>query len=594
MLRRVGILAVHGGEDVNAQNLSRRGFLAAAGATALTGLAWTPAQALSSSDPRATLPVPPGFPDGIALFQQGYENWVREIVFDEVWTCTPRDAGDVVRLANWAHANGYRLRPRGSMHGWSPLTLVPGQNIDRVVLVDTVTRMNSITVHNSPEAGHSTVTAAPGAMLGAVLSELQDHGLGFANSPAIGELTIAGVLAINAHGATLSADNETSVPGASFGSLSNLITALSAVVWDDAEGAYVQRDFLRSDPEIRPLLTHLGRTFVTSVTLQAGANYRMRCQSFVDIPWQELFAPPGSPGRTFESYIAKSGRVEAIWFPFTDTPLLKVWTPTPTKPPKSREVTGPYNYPYADSIPKPVTDLLAQILGGVGAATPLFGQAQLGVFQAGLAATNGADLWGWSKDVMFYLRATTARMTAAGGVVITKRSNIARVINEFTTWHDRRQKELQAKGQYPINGPFEVRLCGLDDQSEVMVESAGGPVISALRPRPDHPEWDTAIWMNVVGAPGTPGQAAYFREVEQFMRSNYSGDYATFRPEWSKGWAFTDKAGFVDDETIETVIPQTYRAGVPAGDNWDSARAAFNAHDPHRIFSNPLLDKLLP
>ncbi|MFF0815149.1 cholesterol oxidase substrate-binding domain-containing protein [Rhodococcus sp. NPDC003318] len=100
--------------------------------------------------------------------------------------------------------------------------------------------------------------------------------------------------------------------------------------------------------------------------------------------------------------------------------------------------------------------------------------------------------------------------------------------------------------------------------------------------------------MNVVGVPGTPGQAAYFREMERFMRANYSGAYATFRPEWAKGWAFTDESGFLDAETIETIVPETYRAGMPAGDDWDTAAAAYNAHDPHRVFSNPLLDRLLP
>ncbi|WP_137872237.1 cholesterol oxidase substrate-binding domain-containing protein [Rhodococcus sp. Q] len=581
---------------MTAQELSRRGFLAAAaaGAAALTTLGWTPAHALPSSDARVTLPPLPAFPEGIPLSQQGYENWVKEIVFDEVWTCAPATAEDVVRVANWAHTNGYRLRPRGTMHGWSPLTLVPGQNVDKVLLVDTLSHLNHVVVNQSVEPGRSTVTAGGGAMLMAVLTELEKHGLGWANSPAIGELSIAGILAIDAHGATLPADGETVLPGASFGSISNLVTKLTAVVWDTGRGEYVLREFTRADPGIRPLLTHLGRTFVTEVTLQAGPNYRLRCQSSTDIPWRELFAPAGSAGRTFESFVAKSGRVEAIWFPFTDTPYLKVWTPTPTKPSKSREVTGPYNYPYSDNLPKPVTDLLGQIVNGAGALTPLFGQTQLATFKAGLAATNGADLWGWSKDVQFYLRATTLRMTAGGGVVITKRSNIARVINEFVTWHNKRQQELKAKGKYPINGPFEVRLCGLDDQSEVTVETAGPPTISALRPRPDHPEWDTAIWMNVVGVPGTPGMAAYFREMERFMRANYSGDYATFRPEWAKGWAFTDQAAFVDAETIGTVIPQTYRAGVPSGDNWDSAGAAFNAYDPHRIFTNPLLDRLLP
>ncbi|MGW6374570.1 cholesterol oxidase substrate-binding domain-containing protein [Rhodococcus sp. NPDC055112] len=582
--------------DQQTGGFSRRSFLAAAaGAAALTGLGWSPAQAIPFGDVRATLPAPPAFPEGIALVQQGYENWAQEIRFDQVWTCTPRDAQDVVRLANWAHANGYRLRPRGTMHGWSPLTLEAGQDVDRVLLVDTMARLNAVAVDAAGAAeGRATVTAGAGATVEAILTELQERGLGWANAPAIGGLTIAGVLAIDAHGATLPADGESGLPGASFGSLSNLVTAMTAVVWDDAAGRYELREFARADPAIRPLLTHLGRSFVTSVTLQAGPNYRLRCESVTDIPWRELFAPAGAPGRTFESYVARSGRVEAIWFPFTETPWLKVWTPTPVKPPRSREVTGPYNYWYSDNIPQAVTDPLGAITRGIGSATPLFGQAQFATIASGLAASGTADLWGWSKDVLFYLRATTLRMNAGGGVVITRRSNIARVINEFTGWHHRRQQELMAAGRYPINGPFEVRLCGLDDQDEVAVESAGPPTISALRPRPDHPEWDTAIWMNVVGVPGTPGQAAYFREMELFMRENYSGDYATFRPEWAKGWAFTDRAGHSDGPSIETVIPGTYRDGVPTGDNWDTARAAYNAHDPHRIFSNDFLDRLLP
>ena len=51
-----------------------------------------------------------------------------------------------------------------------------------------------------------------------------------------------------------------------------------------------------SMPGIRPLLTHVGRSFVTSVTLQVGANQRLRCQSWFDINWQTLFAPAASAG----------------------------------------------------------------------------------------------------------------------------------------------------------------------------------------------------------------------------------------------------------------------------------------------------------
>src|SRR5690606_31060483 len=144
-------------------------------------------------------------------------------------------------------------------------------------------------------AAPARVTAGGGASIESILTALEANGLGWANSPAIGDISIAGALSIGAHGATYPAARETVIPGQSFGSLSNLVLALTAVVWNPSAGAYELREFRRADPEIGPLLAHLGRTFVTSVTLQAGANYRVRCQSFTDIPWRELFAPPGSP-----------------------------------------------------------------------------------------------------------------------------------------------------------------------------------------------------------------------------------------------------------------------------------------------------------
>lgn len=584
--------------------VSRRGFLGraagvAAGAAALTGIGWTPAFALppagslgSAGGPVSNLPVPPAFPQDIPLAQQGYVNWAKDIRFDAVWTATARTPDDVVQIANWARGNGYRVRAKGTMHGWSPLTVVPGENVEKMLLVDTMTHLNGVSVN--PNGTPATVTAGGGASLEAILTALQGHGLGWANSPAIGDLSIAGVLAIGAHGATYPAAGETVTPGQSFGSLSNLVTAMTAVVWDAAADRYVLRDFTRADPEITALLTHLGRSFVTSVTLQAGANTRLRCQSIMDIPWQEMFAPKGSPGRTYERFAEQSGRVEAIWFPFTDKPWLKIWSPTPVKPPESREVFGPYNYFFTDNLPEPLTDLLGQVAGGIQAATPAFGVGQLAAVQAGLALTDTDDLWGWSKDVLFYLRHTTMRVTAGGGVVVTERANIQRVVNEFTSWHNSRMSELAAQGKYPINGPFEVRMCKVDDDAEVLVESAGPPNLSAVRPRPDHPEWDTCIWMNVVTLPGTPGAAEYFREMERWMAQHYSGDYATFRSEWAKGWGFTDQGGYRDDEWLGQTLPAAYTTGIPASGNFAAARASLNAHDPHRVFANSFHDRLLP
>ena len=321
--------------------------------------------------------------------------------------------------------------------------------------------LNGIVVH----PGDSTVTAGAGATLEAILQRLEDNGLGWACVPAPGVLSIAGALAVDAHGAALPAVGESPPIGTTYGSLSNLITSLTAVVWDGT--AYSLRTFDRSEPAILPLLAHLGRTFLTSVTLQASANTRMRCQSYTDIGWREMFGVPGAPGRTFESFLDQTGRAEAIWYPFTENPWLKVWSISPDKPPTAREVTGPYNYPFSDNLPEIASDLIGQLTAGNTFIAPAFGQVFYGTTVAGLAAFGSYDLWGWAKDLQFYIKPSTLLLTEGGGAVITSRSNVAQVVHDFTVWFEARVAYYQSIGQYPINGPVEIRCCGMDDPPDL-------------------------------------------------------------------------------------------------------------------------------
>jgi FAD/FMN-containing dehydrogenase len=573
--------------------LARRKVLAGAmGAAAAPVLGWAPAYRVEAASAARTLPTPPNLPSGISVYQQAYQNWSREITLDAVWTCAPQSPTDVVTMANWARANAYRVRPCGARHGWTPLTVVNGESVDRVILLDTTQRLNTISVN----AGRSpaTFTAGAGARMEDILQTLQDVGLGLVSVPAPGVLTIAGALAVNGHGAAVPANGEKQIPGTTYGSLSNLVTSLDAVVFDEATDSYVRKTFDRSDPAITPMLTHLGRCFLVAVTMQAGTNYRLRCQSTTDIPYTELFAPAGTNRRTFASYLDAAGRAEAIWFPFTDTPWLKTWTPAPEKPYLSRRVTRPYNYPFSDSISKTTSDFIARMLLGDVSGTPAFGAFQLAVVKAGLLATGSWDVWGWSKDLLLYVRPTTQPMTAGGGVVLTSRANVQTVIHQFTRWYADRLATYRSRGEFPANGPVEIRCCGLDQPTDVTVPSAGPPTLSAIRPRPDRPEWDTAVWMNPLSLPGTPGLFAFHREVERWMTATYTGSHATFRPEWAKGWAFTTDAAYADDSVITESLPEMYRAGVPTTDNWDSAREVLNTLDPARIFTNSLIDRLLP
>ncbi len=536
--------------------------------------------------------MPPDFPPSIALYQQAFENWSGEIVLENAWTCAPESDAQVIALANWAYPAAYQVRARGMMHNWSPLVLPVDSSGANLILADTIQHLTSVTI--DPSGSPATVTAQTGITMDTLLQKLEDAGLGLTAHPAPGDITIGGALAIDGHGTAVPAIGETLLPGHTYGSLSNLILSLTAVVWSSSEGQYVLQTFERSDPAIQPLLTHLGRTFITEVTLQVGANTRLRCQSFVDVAASALFGAPGSSSQTFDSYVDESGRVETIWFPFTSAPWLKVWTVAPQEPLLSREVTTPYNYVFSDVIPQSLSDLIKAILDGDVSVTPTFGQAELEIVAAGLLGTLTADIWGWAKDLLLYVKPTTLRVTANGYAVLTSRSNIQQVIYDFTIFYQSQVAAYQAQGNYPMNGPVEIRVTGLDSPSDVEITGALSPQLSALRPRPDHPDWNVAVWFDILTMPGTPYSDQFYRDIEQWMFSHYTGSYAAVRPEWSKGWAYTTSAAWADSTVLGTTIPNTINAGQSSGDNWTSALATLDRYDPHRVFSNAFLDVFMP
>ena len=565
--------------------MSRRGFLAGTGAVAAgAAFAWTPVFRVDRAS--AATAAPPGFPAGIPLYQQAWRNWAGELAVDSIWTATPASPADVVTIANWAHANGWRVRAKGKGHGWSPLVVPPGAAAD-VLLVDTTANLTGISV----DAAAMRVTAGAGASMDALLARMEQAGLGFTATPAPGDLTVGGVLAIDAHGTAVPARGETRPAGHTYGSLSNAIVRLTAVVWNGS--AYALRTFERTDPAIEPLLAHLGRTFVTEVTLQAGANQRLRCRSWVNVPATEMFAAPGSGGRTLASYLDSAGRVEAIWFPFTANPWLKVWSVSPLKPLFSRQVSQPYNYSFSDNIPPEAATLIGQLISGNGGLTPTFSQIQYAAVAAGLVATLTWDIWGWSKNTQLYVRPTTLRVTANGYAVLCRRSDVQRVVHEFVGFYTSRLNAAAAAGRYPMNSPVEIRVTGLDQPGDTGIAGARTPVLSAVRPRPDHPEWDVAVWFDALTIPGTPGAATFYRELEQWVLGNYTGSYAAVRPEWSKGWAYTDSAAWADPGVLGSTVPDAYRAGQPASSGWDAAKAGLTALDPHRVFGNAFLDGLI-
>ncbi|WP_217552010.1 cholesterol oxidase substrate-binding domain-containing protein [Streptomyces sp. GbtcB6] len=554
-----------------ADGWSRRGFLRSAAALAAVPV-------LLAADPAVAAAELPGFPAEVALYRSAYRNWVGEITADGLWACAPADAGQVLAAVDWAWRNGRRVRARGSSHGWSPLTITEGTGADdKVLLVDTAGHLTGLTLDSATE-----VRAGTGVTLEALLTFLEGHGLGLTAAPAPGDLTLGGALAIDAHGTAVPADGEEPLPGHTYGSLSNLVVALTAVVWDESAGAYVLRTFRRDEADCAALLTHLGRALVTEVVLRVGANSGLRCVSRTDIPAGELFAAPGSGGRTLDGFLRRSGRVEAIWFPFTEYPWLKEWSVAPARPLTSRHVTSPYNYPFSDNVPTVVADLVGRMVSDAAwYLAPVLGNAQLDVSALGLAATLSADIWGASKNTLLYIRPTTLRLDANGYAVLTRRAEVQRVVHEFTSFYRERLTAYAASGRFPVNGSVEIRVTGLDEASDVGVDGAQMPLLSAMRPRDGA---DTAVWLDVLTLPGTPYAEAFLRELEQFLFETFEGT----RVEWSKGWGYTESGVWSDEVVLGTRIPGSFGGAV-----WDAAVEVLDRLDPHRVFSNGFLDGVL-
>lgn len=573
---------------LSVNQLRRRLLLAGVSATVA---ACSPGGRILRGDPRASCTEPKGFPVDVPLYQQTYENWSGELLIDDLWTCSPSDTRDLLKVANWAHGAGYQLRAIGSAHNWSPI-LVTGNTTcsDQIVLVST---RESLTHMAMEPVDGMAVRAETGVLMEDLLAFLEENGYGITNTPAPGAITLGGVLAIDGHGAAIPALDETAKPGSNYGSISNSVIEISAVVWDANQQRYVEKTFQRNDPETAVLATNLGRTFVTRVLLRVTENFHLRCVSITDIPASELFAAPEHAGsNAFSNFLDSYGRAESIWFPFTTNPWFKYWEVAPEKPLRSREVTQPYNYPFSDNYPAPISDLVNEIVTGNPSAVRLMGPAMFAATTAGLAATVSSDIWGLSKNTLLYIQGTTMRAAVNGYGVLTSRANVQAVLNLFYLKHSSMLESYAQRDEYPINLACEIRCSGLDLAGYATPVSSP-PTLSALRPDSDHPEWDVVIWFNVLSLTGTPHQNSFYAEMEQWFLETFDGTLAHTRIEWSKGWGYSTEEGPWTNKTFLTdKLPSDYPSSSHH-QGLQHAAMTFDRLDPHRIFSNAFLDPLL-
>lgn len=570
-----------------------------------------------------TTQAPNNFPSDVEIDQETFQNWSLAITVPNLWTCYPNSEDQVVEVCNWAVQQGYAVRPRGIMHGWSPTTVAadtpPGA---KILLVDLTKYLKQMTFIPATDSQSASVQVQTGATMENLLTYLESAagpdkpGYSFPHTPAPGHLTVGGVLAINAHGSAIPSENENF--NCSYGSLSNQILSFKAVVTDpdsSTPDAYTIKTFNRGDTDAKALLVHLGRAFIVEATLQVIENYYLRCVSYTDLTSDVLFAAPTAetpiPPQSLASFLEQDGRIEAIWFPFTwvwpskPLPWFKVWSVSPTKPDTSREVDKPFNYIFSDNLPEVVTNMVRSLTSfGGGILTPAFGQLMqdvsinglngTGIFRGLLEPSN--DIWGLSKNTLLYVKDSTLRVTANGYAVQMKKADVQQAVHDFATQYVNMVNAYAKRWQFPINSPLEIRVTSLDDPAQVGVPTgttAESPVISALSYDEEarNNNWDVALWLDVLTLPGTPHSNDFYEELEVWIQNRFKGAAGRPMPEWSKGWAYTTNGAWTSSDYMESVR-QMFTTSRGDENNWNYEVATLAKYDKSNLFTDELLGTL--
>lgn len=110
--------------------------------------------------------------------------------------------------------------------------------------------------------------------------------------------------------------------------------------------------------------------------------------------------------------------------------------------------------------------------------------------------------------------------------------------------------------------------------------------------KPDSPEWDAALWLDILTVAGTRYSNKFFSDREAWIFTHYTGDYAQARVEWSKGWVYRDTGAWANTGVLETTVPNSLRIGQSCADNWDAAVAVLSKYDLGRIYTSPLLEQM--
>lgn len=591
----------------------------------------------SESSTKEDCPTPKNFPGSIPLQAKEYRNWAENIQMDNMWVAIPRTYKDILILANWAYLNDFMLRPKGYSNSWAPLTVTKSSSCLNTVLVDTTQFLVQMKMLSS-KGSFRAVQVQTGATIESLQIFLEDHKCALWGAPVMGELTVGGVLAVSGHGSGAGVMGEygggngySAIPsGYSSGSLSNLILSFKAVVWDPEKDSYVIKKFSRTERDSRVFLAHMGRAFLTQVTLLVGPSYKLRCQTWSHLTTQKLLlaghtsddddkSPQNdddrhTPGEdddeddnyqeinipedgeeeneTFASLVEKYHSIDLSVFPYTDQTLVLACS-NRTKHCPAKVAATPYPFSYLENVPRSVSTLLSQFLSGRHYLAPMMSRLNHQFNSVGLRLSNNEDLCGQSKNLQLRYNAKNSitHSYSSGYAIITSRDHLQKVTADVYRFYRDLVEKYSASWKYPQNEPIQFSVTGLDDPRHLppfgRFESPALSILSPVRKKKGK-RWDIALFVGINVYPGTRYFDKFMREIESFLFLNYDGEgEGLVRPEWSKAWAFTDDGAWDNHILLRKVIPKAF------GSDWEWAVRKLNHYDPYHIFSNEFLNYFL-
>lgn len=119
---------------------------------------------------------------------------------------------------------------------------------------------------------------------------------------------------------------------------------------------------------------------------------------------------------------------------------------------------------------------------------------------------------------------------------------------------------------------------------------------SALRPPGFKHNWSplVAVWPDLVTVPGTPDTVPFYRELEFWLFAQFDENAnSSMCVLWSKGWGYTDAGPWTNGQVINDLVPELFRHGRSALDQWNSMISQMTAFDPNGVVVNDFLLQLL-